>query len=402
MVKWLFLDLNSYFASCEQQMNPNYRGKPLAVVPTDADTTACIAASYEAKKYGIKTGTLVREAKQKCKDIILVPAHHSLYVKFHHQIIDAVESCIPIHAICSIDEMSCQLTGSSQKIENAIRIAEKIKLQLRKQVGECLTCSIGLSSNSLLAKMASDMKKPDGLTIIKQSDLPRALHHLKLQDIPGVGARMHDRLNRQGVYSMEQLLALSEQQMRMVWGGVVGARYYHMLRGDHIELTSGETRSISHSHVLPPDVRSFLGAKSIAHKLIAKAAMRLRREKMMCKRMSIYIRYYNDLRWEQNLQFHETQDTGFFLQKFNEVYEYSHRTQKPIKVSIWLSDFRAETEHQLSFFENERRNQAFKVMDTINEKFGKDTVYVGALQEHLESAPTRIAFGKIPDLDELD
>ncbi len=402
MVKWLFLDLNSYFASCEQQMNPQYRGKPLAVIPTDADTTACIAASYEAKKFGISTGTLVREAKQKCKDIILVPAHHALYVKFHHQIIDVVESCIPIHAVCSIDEMSCQLTGSWQKIENAIRIANKIKYQLKTQVGECLTCSIGLSSNSLLAKMASDMKKPDGLTIIKQSDLPKALHHLKLQDIPGVGARMHDRLNNQGVYSMEQLLALSEQQMRLVWGGVVGARYYHMLRGDHIELTTGETKSISHSHVLPPDVRSFLGAKSIAHKLIAKAAMRLRREKMMCKKMNIYIRYYNDLRWEQGLQFHETQDTGFFLQKFNEVYDHSYRTQKPIKVSIWLSDFRAETEHQLSFFANEKRNQAFKTMDALNEKFGKDTVYVGALQEHLQAAPTRIAFGKIPDLDEIE
>src|SRR5436309_2030075 len=107
-VKWLFLDLNAYFASVEQQVTPALRGQPVAVVPTMAETTCCIAASYEAKTFGIKTGTLVAEAKNLCPGIHLVEARHALYVRYHHAIVAAVDSCIPVESIVSIDEMACR------------------------------------------------------------------------------------------------------------------------------------------------------------------------------------------------------------------------------------------------------------------------------------------------------
>src|SRR5437764_1119298 len=139
MVHWLFLDLDSYFASCEQQARPDLRGKPVGIVPMVAETTCCLAASRQAKKHGIKTGTLVAEARLLCPDITFVVARHDLYTHYHKIIVEAVSACIPIDSVLSIDEMICKLTGSQRELSNALVLAEKIKTTLRHTVGEFLT-----------------------------------------------------------------------------------------------------------------------------------------------------------------------------------------------------------------------------------------------------------------------
>src|SRR5262245_4378135 len=161
-LRWLFLDLDSYFASCEQQARPDLRGKPIGVVPLMAETTCCLAASRQAKKYGVKTGTLVGDARLLCPEIAFVVARHDLYTLYHKTILEAVDTCIPIHSVISIDEMICELTGSQREFSQAIQLAEKIKTTLRQRVGDVLTCSIGLATNRFLAKVASDMNKPNG------------------------------------------------------------------------------------------------------------------------------------------------------------------------------------------------------------------------------------------------
>src|ERR1700722_9195393 len=100
-LNWLFVDLNSYFASVEQQVRPELRGRPIGVVPMMADTTVLIAASYEAKAFGVRTGTIVADAKRMCPGIELVEARHELYVEYHHKVVEAVESCLPVTAVCS-------------------------------------------------------------------------------------------------------------------------------------------------------------------------------------------------------------------------------------------------------------------------------------------------------------
>ena len=114
MLRWLVLDLNSFFASCEQQENPELRGKPVIVVPTMAETTCAIAASYPAKAFGIKTGTLVHEARRLCPDVQLVQAHHKLYVEYHHRILAAIDKHIPVEEVMSIDEVACRLDKVQQ------------------------------------------------------------------------------------------------------------------------------------------------------------------------------------------------------------------------------------------------------------------------------------------------
>ena len=194
-LNWLFLDLNSYFASVEQELRPELRGRPVAVVPLMADTTCCIAASYEAKAFGVRTGTQVGEAKKMCPGIVLVEARHEEYVDYHHRIVEAVERCIPVAAVMSIDEMACRLIGRERPLLAALELARKVKASVRKHAGATLRCSVGLASNRYLAKVASDMEKPDGLVALTPDILEAALLRLKPRDLPGIGPRMEKRLH---------------------------------------------------------------------------------------------------------------------------------------------------------------------------------------------------------------
>ena len=293
---FLHIDLNSFFASVEQQLHPEYRGKPTAVVPTMADTTCCIAASYEAKALGIKTGTRVGDAKKICPEIILVNGSHEKYAEFSHAIGEAVERICPVAHTPSIDEVVCQLMGRECEPPNARRISVAIKQAIRDDVGETLRCSIGMAPNRYLAKIASDMQKPDGLIGLLPSQLPRAIAHLELRDLPGVGARTETRLNTKGIHTMEELLALDLKGMHKLWDSVWGDRLYHWLRGaytgdDGAPVSSGIQKSLGHSHVLAPEHRTPEGAWAVAHKLLHKAAMRLRMEKFHTTSLSVTVRY---------------------------------------------------------------------------------------------------------------
>src|ERR1700691_3583524 len=250
-LRWLLVDLNSYFASVEQELRPELRGRPVAVVPVMADTTCAIAASYEAKVFGVRTGTRVGDAKQMCPGIELVEDRHDVYVDYHNRIVEAVERCVPVAAVLSIDEMASSLIGREQPLSAALDLAKRIKISIRENVGQTLRCSIGLAPNRYLAKIASDMDKPDGLVALTSDLLPGALSQLTLRDLPGVGARMEKRLRESGIETMSQLLALDRERLNHAWGGVGGDKLWYWLRGeDFHDAELDHQKSISQSHVL--------------------------------------------------------------------------------------------------------------------------------------------------------
>jgi DNA polymerase IV len=161
-VQWLFLNLNAFFASCEQQDNQALRGQAIIVVQTLTSSACTIAASYEAKRLGITTGTLVRDAKRICPAVIPVQARHQLYTEYHERMLAAVDTCVPVDKVMSIDELACRLMGDQRQLPVAHALAMKIKHALREQIGECLTCSIGIAPNVFLGKVGSDLQKPTG------------------------------------------------------------------------------------------------------------------------------------------------------------------------------------------------------------------------------------------------
>ncbi len=211
-------------------MQPQLRGKPIGVLPIMAETTCCIAASYEAKAFGIKTGTLVRDARRLCKEMIFVEARPPLYVEHHHKLIEIVESCTHVEKVLSIDEMVCNLTGSQQQKDNALKLAATIKHELYKQYPH-IKCSIGIGPNMFISKVASNIQKPDGCIVIEQHELPGRLLSLKLRDINGVGRQMAARLKHYGIPTVKALYAANKDQLRTAWGGIEGERMYDKLRG---------------------------------------------------------------------------------------------------------------------------------------------------------------------------
>ena len=127
ILNWLYLDVNSYFASVEQQLQPKLQNKPVAIVPTMTDATCAIAASYEAKAYGVKTGTMIYEAKKLCPEIICVQANHENYVMYHHKILAEIDKYIPIEIISSIDEVACKLIGSQKMKLKRVKLQKILK-----------------------------------------------------------------------------------------------------------------------------------------------------------------------------------------------------------------------------------------------------------------------------------
>lgn len=399
LVSWLFLDMNSYFASVEQEMDPALRGQPVAVVPLLADSTCCIAVSYEGKAFGVKTGTLVGEARRLCPKMKFIVGDHSNYVRYHNKIVEAVESCVPVDSVCSIDEMAARLTGYQRDVQVASELAAKIKAIIKEKVGSSLKCSIGLGPNRYLAKIAADMKKPDGFTVIQPCDLPEILHQLKLRDLTGIGKKTEERLIRNGITSMKQLLSLSPEEMNKAWGSVCGGEMWHLLRGENIEVKETEQKSISHSHVLPPELRNKAGALRILKKLTDKAATRLRKEGFFASGLNIYVRFLGQNAWQARCNLMETQDTLAFIHAIKTLWK-ELPAGRIYAVGVAMSGLVPEAFHAPSLFEDQRRCQLTKTLDQLNEKFGKDVLHYGATHESSGLVPLRIAFTRIPDEDE--
>ena len=418
-LRWLYLDLNSYFASVEQQLDPAIRGRPVVVAPVDTDSTSAIAASYEAKAYGIRTGTKIWEAKALCRDLVIVSGRHEEYVRFHHQIIAEVERHVPVTAVCSIDEVACRLMDNENSRAGVTALAARIKAGIRANVGECLTSSIGVAPNRLLAKMAADMKKPDGLTILEQHELHSRLSALKLSDIPGVGRNMERRLAAVGVVTMERLLGLDVREARLVWGSILGERMHWLLQGADLAEVPTESRSIGHSHVLGPEKRGLDTARLVTRRLLAKAATRLRRAEKRSGLLGLAVKGEGQAggkgaRWHAHIKLPQLMDTVSLLAALETLWarmraEFPER--RLLQVGVTLGELTAADAVQRGLFdtgetldarEEARRLALSQAMDRVNKRFGRDAVTLGHdAAGAARSQGPRIAFTRIPEIAEF-
>ena len=398
----LLVDFNSYFASCEQQARPELRGKPVGVVPMLADSTCLIAASYEAKKFGVKTLTNVGEAKKLIPDIQLVVARHELYIDYHHQAIKAIDEIAPVRKVLSIDEMVCDLPAGYKTVERASELAQDIKRNLAAKVGEYLKVSIGLAPNTFLAKLASDMQKPNGLVILQEHDVPQKLLHLPLRALSGIGHNMEVRLNDYGIQTIAQLYAQTSDQLRTIWGGVGGERFYSRLRGAEVAEPENETSSISHSHVLAPVLRNREDAYAVLDRLTQKAAMRLRKAGYFASRLAIKVKFLNAPSWEIDTRLMQTQDTLALLHAIETLWQKfpTRKNATPLQVSMVLLELTPAGSHTSSLFaaddENKNLNSA---IDAVNLKYGKRAAYFGGAHRAIDHGKMAIAFNHIPDAE---
>jgi len=395
----LLLDFNSYFASVEQHLRPQLRGRPLGILPVLADTTCCIAASIQAKRFGVKTGTNVADARRLCPDIVFVQARPRVYVEMHHRLMEVVDSVIAVSEVLSIDEVACDLTGSWRQESVVRELARTVKAKLRDHVGEVLTCSIGVGPNRFLAKTASNMEKPDGLVVIHPEDLPDCLYRLQLRDLNGIADAMLARLERHGIGTVEALCRASREHLRRVWGGVEGERMYDRLRGADVVLPPSKRTSLGHSHVLPPHLRHDAGAFAVLSKLTQKAALRLRAEGYLAGRLGLRVSYRKHAEWGVETRFAPMQDTLACLKLLAALWTERPRRREPVKVAMVFGELLPCGKISLPLFPDGSRSPGLDTaLDRVRLKFGAEALYFGGAFMAREEAPMRIAFTHIPDL----
>lgn len=426
-LRWLYLDLNSYFASVEQQEKPDLRYRPVAVIPgVSEDHTCAIAASYEAKAYGIKTGTKILEAKKICPDLACVPARHEVYVQYHNRIFELIGTILPVEKIYSIDEASFYLDKTERSPERAREIAAEIKALLRKEIGPFVKCSIGIAPNKLLAKIAAGYHKPDGLTLFEPHNYQNQLCQLQLSALPGIGKNMQARLFKAGIFSIEKFMACSPKHIRKIWKSVEGERFWYKLHGYDIPSLETQRSVIGHSRILDPELREADKAYNVLHYLTTKAASRLRNQKLCAGKISISLKFsydspWGELRFSREQSLAQTQDTLTFCGIVSELWQTIMRPYgfpRVAKVSVSLHDLRASERVNYDLFEktiphlestkekpkekNHKRTALCQLADHLNELHGPRTIRFGeAPKTSAGYVGTKIAFNRIPDGQEI-
>lgn len=392
-LRFLFLDLNSFFASVEQNHREELRGKPIAVVPVEADTSFVIAASREAKVFGIKTGTMIRTAKEMCPGLICVKARHQLYMGYHHRVLEVAETVMPIDQVCSIDEMRFRLLGAERTRAGAVEMAKKMKAAIMDKVGPVMSCSVGIAPNAFLAKIGTELQKPDGLVVIEAKDLPHCLHKLKLTDFPGINVRMQARLHAAGIFSSEQLCGASKEHMLRAFGSIVGERWWYLLRGHDLDIDVEDRKSLGHSHVLPPVLRTDQGACDVLKRLLVKASARLRSNGLWATAMAVAVKGYRRS-WQAKVKMPATQDTVTMTEHLMELWQ-NHDFDQPRLVAVTFYELCNESEFTPSLFTPTKdRSRLSHAVDDMNQKFGKNSVFLGSVEKVKDTADEKIAFNK--------
>lgn len=413
----LHIDFNSYFATVEQQANPRLRGKPIGVTGGDRTKRTVIgAASVEAKRFGVKTGMQIWEALQLCPQIILVAGDSDKYLECTKRFLNIVKDYSPYVEVFSIDEVFLELRIQNNELR-ILNIAKEIKSRIRSEIGEWITCSIGISYNKLMAKLAGSLIKPDGLVVIKSEEQAmEVLDSVPLDEICGIGNRINKRLNKMGIFSFKSLRAVPKKLLLLEFKSY-GNFLYDAARGiDNRPLIpfyqKGEVKSIGHRLTIDHDTNSEAEIKQIMLKLTELIARRLRSKALVGKTVSFW--YRNALSFpvipssliknegsvknnSQILRFAQN-DRGYFsgggmqttipytqdgLKIFNASWKIFHQLWNKDRirmVGVSISNLKSAEPKNLSFLDEDiRQEKIIKVLDIINNKYGEFTLKRGVL-----------------------
>lgn len=377
----MHIDMNAFFAAVEQQSNPVLRGQPVAVTGSQ-QRTIILTCSYEARAYGVKTGMTLYEARQKCPPLQLVAANNRLYTHVSSQIINIFQDYSPLVEVFSVDEAFLDVSGSLRIFGSAQRIAYLIKSRIKTRLG--LTCSIGIAPNKLLAKLASDMHKPDGLTPIHPDRVAGLLEELPIGEICGIGRKTEHKLNRMGIYTCGQLGRYSVPKLKARFG-IVGERLALMGRGiDASPVLSpeqeAEVKTVGHSMTLRRDIES---REDIARFLLQLAEMvgrRARRYGVTGRTVTLTIRYADFSTFSrQHLQATEICRSEEIYRAALKILDSLFLTQPVRLLGVRLSNLQHQDRQLLLLPEERRQQRLTESVDRANDQYGEFAVMSGSL-----------------------
>jgi DNA polymerase-4 len=287
-------------------------------------------------------------------------------------------------------------------------LGRKIKETVTRELGESVKVSVGAAPNRYLAKMASKMGKPDGLFVIEDHQLPRIFYGLELRDFTGIAKSMEARLHAAGIHTVESLCMAPKQVLRSVWGGVLGNRFWHLLRGEVIPDLVSARKSIGHSHVLPPDGRAPGKAWPILCKLLHKASERLRSHGLLAGSLTMQLAFFRGVSWGPEIRFPSTDSTFHLVRMLQSLWSDRPEPRADlIQVGVVLSRLVERGNHTPDLFQgvvadvmeadDEKHQRLDAVIDKLRARYGRQVVFFGSVQDARDAAPMRISFTHIPD-----
>lgn len=396
----LHIDFDSFYASCEQQVNPVLRGKPIGVT-AEHGRTCIIASSREAKKFGIKAGSRTFEAKKACPKIIFVPAHFEKYYKVSKKLLNICKDYSPYVELFSIDEVFINMNQTLHLYPTLEYIARDIKRKVRERIGEIITVSIGVSHNKLLAKLASSINKPNGFGVIDKSNLDKIYSKASLTDVCGIGKRVETRLNKIGVYTLLQLREVSIETLAREFGPFYSQALLNIGMGvDETPVVpieeSPEAKSVGRNYCLPHNEYNPQKILETIYELCEEVAISLRKIHKKARTVGLSLRGSIDFNRQEtigrfiNLEQDVFQVCKFLLfdkdQPINKDQPCSRLILNTIntkgyvrQISVWVSNLQDENYITSSLFDNPKREKVAQITDRINEKFGDHTIRNAAL-----------------------
>ena len=394
----LFLDMDAFFASVEQQVQPNLREKPVGVAPYIGNTGCVIAKSQQAKIYGVKTGCSVEQAKAICPQIKIVQSRPALYYFYHQQIIKILESHSPFLKILSIDEFKITLTGPDQNFKTALQMAKAIKQDITEKVGDYLTCSVGIGPNLFLAKVAAESKKPNTIAIVKLKDLASFYQGLKLTDLTGINSKMAANLKNIGIATPFAFYSKTLPQLSRFLGHL-GKVWFLQLRGYEIEQAYSATKTLGHSHVLAPQFRQYYQARKVLVKLCQKVAARLRTGGFAAGGVCLTARFLENKPyhsgWQKVMKTAAFSDSQTLLSHALKLFQQIAKNKKILYLSVTTFNLTQGRGVQISLFANFEKSKAVsEALDKITDRFGAQAVFPASMSGAQSSAPDRIPFGQ--------
>ncbi|MBI5632889.1 MAG: DNA polymerase IV [Nitrospirae bacterium] len=369
------IDMDAFFASVEQQANPKLRGKPIAVIGSGG-RTVITTRSYEARKFGVKTGMNIYEAKKLCPHLILVVGDNEKYTHTCRELSVIYNRYTPDIEIYSIDEAFLDVTTTHHLFGGPVAIGAAIKKEVKDQFG--INCTVGVAPNILMAKLASDIAKPDGLKWIKSEDTETVLKDLPVRELWGIGSATAERLEQCGIRTCGELGRAPVSLLRNRFG-IVGETLKHMGQGRcdrPLIVKEEDPKSIGHSMTLPKDISDREAIKSELLKLSSMVGRRARKYGFVGKRITLTVRYadFKTFTKQATLLAHSNGTHEIYHNALN-ILDSIRLTDKVRLLGISLSQLMRDNGDQLALFEdNAKEKSMLKAMDSLNDKFGDLTV----------------------------
>lgn len=380
----LHIDFDSFFASVEQQDNPLFRNRPLGVTATNG-RTCIIAASREAKRLGIKSPSRTTDAQKICPGIIFAPAHFVRYWEISKKFLAICNKFSPQVEVFSLDEVFMDVTLTAVLFGGVDGLIAQLKQRLRSEIGEYITASVGISHNKLLAKLASGLKKPNGVCVITPENIEEVYRSCELTDICGIGSRIAQRLNQLGVYRLLQLRTVPLTSLIAEFGQVEGKFLKDVGLGMddrpvvHYTQDSG-VKSVGRQYCLPENEYNKRRVLQNMYELCEEIAIKLRRLEKKAKTVGIYLGGSDSTSGRKT--FSQYFDTGkeifegclYALRKEAKSLDYVRR------IGIWVSGLEdADAIPFPLFLQEQKQQKVTKIIDMINEKHGDHTIRNGFL-----------------------